>query len=172
MKKEQVDVLVSDKALAAYYEEIVSELEEDMKAKDAVSLAFNYLTSDLMGIMATNEVGIKEIKITPEDFAELIGLIASGKLNSRSAKDILMMMFKTGGDPHELMKSGGMQQVSDEGELKKIVHEIIAANPAVVADYKKGKLPALEALIGRAMGKLKGRGNPEVLRRLFLEELK
>ena len=172
LKKEQVDVLVSDKALAAYYEEIVSELEEDMKAKDAVSLAFNYLTSDLMGIMATNEVGIKEIKITPEDFAELIGLIASGKLNSRSAKDILMMMFKTGGDPHELMKSGGMQQVSDEGELKKIVHEIIAANPAVVADYKKGKLPALEALIGRAMGKLKGRGNPEVLRRLFLEELK
>jgi len=173
LNKSQVDVLVSDKDLAAYYEEVVSELEEeDVKAKDAVSLAYNYLTSDLMGIMAANAVGVKELKIVPEDFGDLINLISSGQLNSRSAKDILAQMFKTGADPRELMKSGGMQQVSGEAELKKIVHEVIESNSNVVADYKKGKKPALEALIGRAMSKLKGRGNPEVLRRLFGEELK
>lgn len=173
LNKAQADILVSDRWLAEYYEETVSELEEEeMKEKDAVSLAYNYLTSDLMGLIATTGIGIRELKITPENFADLIKLIASGQLNSRSAKDILAAMVKTGGDPRELMKSGGMQQVSDEGELRKIVHEIIESNPNIVADYKKGKLPALEALIGRAMGKLKGRGNPGVLRQLFLEELK
>jgi len=173
LKREQADLLVSDRWLAAFFEETVSELEEEeFKAKDAIGLAFNYLTSDLIGKMAEARLGVKEIKITPENFADLIKLIVSGQLNSRSAKEILAQMFKMGGDPHEFMKSGGMTQISDESELMKIVNEIIAGNPNVVGDYKKGKLPALEALIGRAMGKLKGTGNPEVLRRLFVEELK
>lgn len=177
LSRAQVNVLVDDRWLAAYYEQVMSELLREVRgagvAKDVKLsiLALNYLTSDLMGVMASSGVGLREIKITAENFAELIGLVAQGQLSSRSAKDILGMMFKTGGDPHEFMKSGNMAQVSDEGELKKTVLEIIEKNPGIVADYKKGKAPAIEALIGRAMGALKGRGNPEVLRRLFLENI-
>lgn len=172
LTKEQADILVNDKDLANYFEKVVSELREDEIDKEkAINLAYNYLTSDLMGLIVAEGIKIKDIKITPENFADLVELISSDQLNSRSAKDILPKMLETGGDPREIMKSAGLTQVSDEGELKGVVLEIIKANEKVVEDYKKGKMPALEALIGRAMGKLKGRGNPEVLRRLFLEEL-
>lgn len=171
LKSEQAEILITDKDLASFYEEVVSEFEEEKGKADPV-LAYNYLTSDLLGLVRASGQTIRGMKVDPENFADLLVLIQKGELSSRSAKDILVKMFETGGDPREIMKTENMGQISNEDELKKMVYEIIEANPVVVADYKKGKLPALEALIGRAMGKLKGRGNPEVLRRLFNEELK
>ncbi|HEY4496737.1 MAG TPA: Asp-tRNA(Asn)/Glu-tRNA(Gln) amidotransferase GatCAB subunit B, partial [Candidatus Paceibacterota bacterium] len=123
------------------------------------------------GLIKASKTSIKDIKITPENLAELVVMIRLGKLSSRGAKDMLVKMFETGGDPSSLLESMGVAQISDEGELKKIVMDVIEGNPNVVADYKNGKAPALEALIGRAMGKLKGKGNPAILRKLFLENI-
>lgn len=174
LKPDQADILVQDKALAAFFEATVSEFQEEMNSRGAkadAALAYNYLTSDFLGLAKAGGIGISEAKVDSENFADLLVLIQTGEISSRTAKDILMKMFEVGGDPREIMKTENLGQISDEGELQKMVHEIIEANSNVVADYKKGKMPALEALIGRAMGKLKGRGNPEVLRRLFLEAL-
>ncbi len=171
LKQEQAENLVLDKDLATFYEETVSEFQEELGKDVDTALVYNYLTSDLSGLLGASGQSLKQTKVDPENFADLLVLIKQGELSSRSAKDILVKMFETGGDPREIMKTENLGQISDEGELNRMVAEIIEGNPAVVADYKKGKMPALEALIGRAMGKLKGRGNPEVLRRLFLEEL-
>lgn len=174
LKSDQADILTQDKTLAAFFEATVSEFQEEMNSRGAKAdtvLAYNYLTSDLLGLAKSGGIGIAEAKVDSENFADLLVLIQTGEISSRTAKDILLKMFEVGGDPREIMKTENLGQISDEGELKKMVHEIIEANPNVVADYRKGKMPALEALIGRAMGKLKGRGNPEVLRRLFSEEL-
>ncbi len=168
----QVEILVEDKDLGEYYEETISELSEDVKASVNVrDLAYNYLTSDLLGLVRASGQNIKKTNITPAKFADLLELIIKGELSSRSAKDILSEMFATSKDAHEIMQEKNLAQISGEGELGKIVSEIISANPGPVNDFKKGKIVALEALIGRAMGKLKGRGNPEVLRQLFLKEL-
>lgn len=171
LRREQVDILVDDKELSIFYEETISEFDKELGEKADRNLAYNYLTSDLMGLVKTSSGSFSKIPVNPENFADLLVLIIKGELSSRSAKDILIKMFQTGGDPNEIMKLENLGQISGEEELRKIVLEIISSSAVVVADYKKGKMNALEALIGRAMGKLKGRGNPELLRKLFLEEL-
>ena len=101
----------------------------------------------------------------------LVVMIASDEISSRAAKNILMAMVQTGGDPHEIMKTESLEQVSDEAHLKEIVRAILLANPVAVADYKQGKTNVLQFLVGRAMGDLKGKGNPGVLQKLMKEEL-
>ena len=103
--------------------------------------------------------------------AELVQLIESGEVSSRVAKDVLREMFKTGADPHSIIKEKDLGQISDEGEIVKIVKEIIEENKKAVEDFKKGKGTAVKFLIGQAMARLRGRGNPELLEKLFQEYL-
>jgi len=159
---DQVDVLVADRSVAEFYEESVSEAE-----KATPQLIFNYLTSDLLGIANTHGINIKESKVEPIDFAHLIDLLEEGTLNSRSAKNVLAKMWATGLDPHCIVKEENLIQVTDVEELKSVVLKIIEVNTKAIEDYKKGKDSALQFLIGKAMAELRGRGNPEQLKKLF-----
>ena len=174
---DQAEALIADKYLADYFENAVSELDEETGTgalpKGASQTLFHYLTSDLRGIL--NEKGktfADPMKITPENFADLINLVVQKKISSRGAKDLLQRMYEEGGDPREFMEREGLSQVSDTSALRGAVDTILAGNPAAVADYKKGKGGALQFLIGQAMKELKGKGNPEALRALFEEKLK
>ena len=185
---EQVNILVQDRSAANFFEKSTSELRSLEIAcppsawasgtgrrgnwKLGIKSLYNYFTSDLWGLMTKEETTWDNLKITPEKFAHLIQLISDGQLTSRAAKNILLKMSQTGGDPHEIMKSEGLVQISDENELKKIVEKIIKENPQPAADYKKGKAQAIQALIGKAMSELKGKANPQVLRNLFEQILK
>lgn len=173
---EQVELLVFDRPLADYFESVVSELQEELggafDAKKHAALAVNYLTSDLKGLMvAAGLADPAKTKVTAENLADLVVLVAEGKINSRVAKDILKVMFTAGGDPRVIIKEQGLEQVSDEGALRAVCQELITANPGPVADYKKGKEAALQFFIGRAMGALKGKGNPALLQKIFKELL-
>ena len=168
--KDIVETLVAEKELADWFEEAASELKEKTEKSD-IQLLANYLTSDLKGLMKTRSVSIDEIKIKPEHLAHLVFLIQNGKLTSRLAKDMLAKMFETGDDPESLAKSEGMETLSDEGELQKIVGEVIAKNEKSVADYKKGKQNALQFLVGQVMAKTKGKAEPGLTRKLLEAEL-
>ncbi len=173
LNEEQANILIQDLALASFFEESVSEIEaeDDINTKKEIQLIYNYLTSDLMGLMSASKFGFGDIKINPENFSDLIEMISHNKVSSRSAKDILKKMFETGEDPHNLLSSLGLEQVSDENELKLLAHKILAENPRAIEDFKKGKENALQFLVGRAMGALKGKGNPGILQKIFREEL-
>ncbi len=186
LKPETVELLVADRGAAAYFEETISELEAEDNQNLAAGgeprpasagrekekqLVANYLTSDLRGAMAEQGISFAELKITPKNFADLIELISHDKVSSRTAKDILVKMFETGGDPHEILKDQGLHQISDEGELTVLAQKIIVEHPAAVADFKKGKENALQFLVGKAMAALKGKGNPSVLQKIFREAL-
>ena len=132
-------------------------------------MLFNYLSSDLKGLMNEQGIAIKDLKITPENFADLMVLIAKGKISSRVAKDVLRKMNDSGLDPREIVKEKGLEQVFDENEIKKVIIEVIDKNQKAAEDYKKGKENVLQFLIGQAMAKLKGRGNPEILKKIFKE---
>ena len=159
---DQVDVLVADRSVAEFYEESVSEAE-----KATPQLIFNYLTSDLLGMANAQGINIKESKVEPIDFAHLIDLLEEGTLNSRSAKNVLAKMWATGLDPHSIVKEENLIQVTDVEELKSVVLKIIEVNTKAIKDYKNGKDSALQFLIGKAMAELRGRGNPEQLKKLF-----
>ncbi len=179
LEEKDAALLVSEKATAAFFERVISELggwKKEFSGGAAVSgeekkrlakLAANYLNTDLRAL--TNETGapLLETKITAENFAELIALLGFGKITSASAKAVLADMFATGKDPSDIVEEKGLAQVSDAGELEKIVAEIIAAHPKVVADYKGGNNNAMQFLIGQLMAKTKSKANPAVARGLF-----
>jgi aspartyl-tRNA(Asn)/glutamyl-tRNA(Gln) amidotransferase subunit B len=166
LNKDIVETLVAEKELADWFEEAASELKEKTEKSD-VQLLANYLTSDLKGLMKVESVSIDEIKIKPEHLAHLVFLIQNGKLTSRLAKDMLAKMFETGDDPESLAKSEDMETLSDEGELQKIIGEVIAKNEKSVADYKKGKQNALQFLVGQVMARTKGKAEPGLTKKIL-----
>ena len=174
LSPEQAGVLIQDRLSAKFFEEAVSELSEEVKNGDesAIKLLFNYFTSDLWGLMQKEEITFQYLKIDPKDFAHLIVLLIKKEISSRIAKDMLVEMVKTGLDPHDIIKEGKWQQVSDPNHLKGLAEKIIKDNPKTVSDYKSGKTTALQFLIGRAMSELGGKANPAILREILENLLK
>jgi aspartyl-tRNA(Asn)/glutamyl-tRNA(Gln) amidotransferase subunit B len=177
LSEAQAAQLVESKPLADFFEAAASELATrdehtaSILKKAPQDLLFSYLTSDLAGLMNEAGIGWGECKVNPEELAHLVDLIADGKIGSRQAKDILKKMFETGEDPETVMREENLETVSDSGALAAAVEAMIAAHPEAVADYRKGKAQSIQFLIGKAMGHLRGRGNPDALMKLFLEKL-
>ena len=84
---------------------------------------------------------------------------------------MLVELFENPRDPEEIIKEKGWIQISDESAIKEIVLKILEANPQSIADYKAGKDRALGFLVGQAMKETKGQANPQMLNKMFLEEL-
>ena len=131
----------------------------------------NWLLSDIARILNEKEIEPDEIPFKPEDLAELIGLIEKGTISSKIAKDVLEKMFETAEKPEKIIKDNGWIQISDEGEIRKIVEKIVDANPQSIADFKAGKEKALGFLVGQAMKETKGKANPQMLNTMFREEI-
>ncbi len=165
----QIELLIGDKELASYFEEAASELMELDEGifKVHTSAILNYLTTDIRGLMNNAGIDFSELKINPEHLAHLIVLIARGKITSRQAKDVLAKMFATGADPEDIVAQENIGISSDTAEIEAVVTAVIAENEAAVNDYRKGKTASMQFLIGKAMGKLKGRARPDMLTDLF-----
>ncbi len=167
----QTEILVSEPALANFFEEAVSELREQMPdesaPKSAVATLYNYLTSDLRGLMNAGATNFADLKITPEHLAHLAALLEAKKLTSRQAKDILAKMFETGADPTEIVASENIGVSDDSAEIEAVVAAVIAENKSAADDYRRGKTAVLQFLIGQAMKALKGRARPEVLKEML-----
>ena len=140
---------------------------------DSQSLALlsaNYIVSDLGGYYA--KTGTAEFEhVTPETFLELMKMIEANELSSRGAKDVLVVLAESGGNPKAIATEKGLLQVSDPEALRRAVKEVLEANPSAVEEYKGGKEALLQFLVGQSMKATKGAGNPAMLRDLILEEI-
>ncbi len=166
------ETLVRERGLASFWERVVSELKEwiyeKAQEKEALKLAANYFTSDLLGLMKEKRIFAPELQVEPENYAELIKMIVEGGVSSRVAKDVLRHMVEYGGDPSTIVRDQGLGQVSDEGELAEVIKKVIMANPKPAEDYKAGKPQALQFLIGQIMKETKGAANPSVIREILI----
>ncbi len=163
-------VLTAQKDLATYFEEVVSEIEEKIESgeikvaqKKAIKLSANYIISELRKHLAGTGQDIKNIKITPENYAELIGFVAEGKISSSATQKVLEEMYNTGGDPSQIIESKNLMQLSDSSELEKIVENVLKENEKSVIDFKAGKDKALKFLVGQTMKLTKGKANPQMV---------
>ena len=171
LKDNQAKILVDDKNFVDYFEKVAAKLISSVGDENSIQVLYNYLASDLKGLIKEMDFAIEEIKIAPENFAELIVLVVKGELSSRLAKDILREMTETGLAPRQIIKEKNLTQISDNDIIKQAIQVAIKDNPKAIEDYKKGKENALQFLIGQAMAKLKGRGNPEILRKILKETI-
>lgn len=162
IKENDIELYVSDPTLSAYFESVV-------EGKDAAfaQLASNYLSSDVIGLMKKDP----EAKLPSKShFVELMSMVTDGEVTSRGAKDILAVIVKNGEvGPRSIAEKEGLLQQNDEGSLKPVIEQVIAENPAMVAQYKEGKESVLQALVGTVMKITKGSANPAVTAKLLKE---
>ncbi len=164
------NVLVSDQALVSYFETALGKFETAQRAAAAKPLV-NWITTELLGRLNADKKTIGESSVSAAAMAELVQLVLAGTLSGKMAKDVFAESYETGASPKEIVAKKGLAQVSDESELIKLVDEVIAANPKVVADFKGGKQAALGSLVGALMKKTKGRANPQLANKLFQQKL-
>jgi aspartyl-tRNA(Asn)/glutamyl-tRNA(Gln) amidotransferase subunit B len=109
--------------------------------------------------------------LTPHILNAVAAMVADGKLSSTNAKELLTTLRRDGGDPAKLAQDKGLLQVSDEGELGRVIDEVLAAHPQAVVDYKAGNQRAFGALVGASMKATQGKGNPPLINKLLKERL-
>ena len=157
-------IITSSKSLSDFFE---AASKECGNAK-AVS---NWIMTDIIRVAREGEFEYSDMPFTPIQFAGLIKLIDKGTISGSIAKKVFEEMVATGKDAEKIVEEKGLIQISDEGAIKEVVDRIIAANPQSIADYKAGKDRALGFLVGQCMKEMKGKGNPQILNKLILEEL-
>ncbi len=169
--------LVTNKELADYFEQVVSELETWSKIKSIsdkqplVKLTANYLLTELQKLLWASKTEMEDCQISPENFAEFITLIQQKEISSSAAQAVLKDMFETGSDPSHIIEAKELRQISDEAALVKIVNRVIKDNPQPVKDYQAGKEKALQFLIGKVMAASQGKANPEVVAEILKKEI-
>lgn len=131
----------------------------------------NWIISDISRILNETEMEPIQIPFDSNQLGKLVILIDKGTISSSIGKKVLVELFENPRDPEEIIKEKGWIQISDEGAIKEVVLKILEANPQSIADYKGGKDKALGFLVGQAMKETKGKANPQMLNKMFLEEL-
>ena len=166
IKKQDVDLFMSNEEYRALLEEFVIPAFLDNNKK--FGLAVNYITSDVVGI--TSRVGEKSLSLG-SNFIDLISMVSDGVISSRATKDILEILITKGGNPKEIAENIGILQENNEEKLKLIVTNILEENPKAIKEYSDGKESALQFLVGQGMKKSRGSANPQVLKKILLENL-
>ncbi|MFH0929684.1 MAG: Asp-tRNA(Asn)/Glu-tRNA(Gln) amidotransferase subunit GatB [Candidatus Moraniibacteriota bacterium] len=155
------EVLARDKKLSEFFEESVSEaMESDESGEKIAKLTANYILTEIRKYL-DEKTTISDLKLTPENFGELMSIIDKGKINSSAAQTVLAEMIETGADPERIIAEKNLAQLDDEGEIENIVKKIISDNSDPVDAYKAGKENALQFLVGQVMKETRGRVNPQ-----------
>ena len=98
-------------------------------------------------------------------------MLESGKINNHAAKQVFTLVAQTGGDPADIVKEKGLEQIGSVDELDAIVKQIVDENPDTVAAYKQGKDRLFGFFVGQAMKKTQGKGDPKVIQMLLKKYL-
>jgi aspartyl-tRNA(Asn)/glutamyl-tRNA(Gln) amidotransferase subunit B len=157
-------VLANDLALASYFETAAR------GAKKPKNVA-NWILNDLQSAISSASVSIAECPVAPHALDELVNLIDSGAINSKQGKEVFAEMFNSGKSAAAIVEEKGLKQESDTGAIEVFVDEAIAANPGPVADFKAGKVSALNFLKGQVMKLSKGKANPALAGEILEKKL-
>ncbi len=156
-------VMIADADLGVYF-------EAAMKTGKAPSKSVaNWIGTNILAKLNAAKITAAESRVTAENLAELLGLIETGKISVKIAKDVFEKMWETGGTAASIVEAFGMTQVSDEGALRQWAQEAINANPKAVEDLKGGNDKAIGALVGYIMRQSKGKANPGLVNKIIKE---
>ncbi|MBE5891172.1 MAG: Asp-tRNA(Asn)/Glu-tRNA(Gln) amidotransferase subunit GatB [Lachnospiraceae bacterium] len=158
-------ILTESKAMADLFEATTAICGKPKKVS-------NWLMVETMRLMKEKDIEADQLSFSAENLAKLVDLADAGTINSNVAKDVFAKMFEKDMDPEVYVKEQGLATVNDEEALKKIIQEVIVANPQAVEDYRAGKQKAIGALMGQTMRATKGKANPAVVQNLLIDYLK
>jgi aspartyl-tRNA(Asn)/glutamyl-tRNA(Gln) amidotransferase subunit B len=158
-------VLTDDRSVAEYFERAVA-------AGANAKLVTNWVTQDIAAYLNSNlSLSIADLALTPENLAELVNLIDSGTISGKIAKDILPELLTKGGSPKALVESQGLIQISDTGEIEKIIDQVIASHPQELEKYRSGKTNLKGFFVGQVLKQSGGKADPKVTNQLIEKKL-
>ncbi|MGK7885127.1 MAG: Asp-tRNA(Asn)/Glu-tRNA(Gln) amidotransferase subunit GatB [Crocosphaera sp.] len=152
-------VLTDDREVAEYYEAAVN------SGADA-KLVANWVTQDIAAYLNNNKLSITEIALKSDSLGELVQLIEKGTISGKIAKEILPELLEKGGSPKAIVESKGMTQISDPGEIEKVITALMEANPSEVEKYRGGKKKLKGFFVGQVMKQTGGRADPKLTNQL------
>jgi aspartyl-tRNA(Asn)/glutamyl-tRNA(Gln) amidotransferase subunit B len=146
-------MLVSQREMAGYFERLVA-------AGVDPRLAGNWLLGEVSAALNKAEIDIVEAPVSSASLAGMLRRIADGTISGKLAKQVFEAMWAGEGDADAIIAARGLRQISDAGAIEQIVADVLAANAAIVAEYKAGKEKAFQSLVGKAMAATRGKANP------------
>jgi aspartyl-tRNA(Asn)/glutamyl-tRNA(Gln) amidotransferase subunit B len=161
--------LTESRERADYFEQVVAALA--LEPVRSAKLAANWVLGEVGRWTNTGGRDITDLPVSAAELAALIRMVEDGKVTSNVAKDVFERMAQSGKTAAAIVEESGLSQISGTDEIVAIVREVIAANPAAVADFHAGKEAAIKFLIGQVMRQTKGRANPQVAQTLLQQEL-
>jgi glutaminyl-tRNA synthetase len=157
-----VDLLTGDLTLAELFEGAVA-------VHDAPRAVANWIVNDLLRELKDRE--IEDLPFGGEEIGRLVALVENGTISGRTAKDVFARLAREGGDPREIVRAEGVEQISEPAALRPIVEGAIDGHPEQAARYSAGQSGLLGFFVGQVMRETGGRANPEVVQRLVREKL-
>ncbi len=166
-------VLVGEKESCDFFEELLSALaaKTGKPAQKLAAKASNWVMGDLFGALNKASKTVSESPVSAKQGADLLALVEDGTISGRIAKDVFEIMFETGKDAEAIVEEKGLKQVSDTGEIEKIIDEVIAANPGQLEQYRAGKDKLIGFFVGQVMKATGGKANPGMVNQLLKPKL-
>lgn len=159
----EAEILVDDLELANYFDETMR--------YNPNKQVINWILRDVIGYLNEHKITLKEFKITPEKLAAILDMLAKDTINNHAAKEVFAIVAQTGGNPAEIVKEKGLEQIGVSEELEAIIKAIVDNNPGQVATYKSGNDRIFGFFVGEAMKQTKGKGNPKIIQDLLKKYL-
>ncbi|HEY0003338.1 MAG TPA: Asp-tRNA(Asn)/Glu-tRNA(Gln) amidotransferase subunit GatB [Pyrinomonadaceae bacterium] len=156
--------LTSDRALADYYEQAA-------QSSGNARASANWTRSELLRELEAAGLSANESPVAPQELGALVRLIDEGQISGKQGKEVLVEMFRTGQTAASIVEARGLVQVSDVGEIDRVIEEVMAANPKQLEQYRAGKEALLGFFVGQIMKASKGKANPKIVNERLREKL-
>jgi aspartyl-tRNA(Asn)/glutamyl-tRNA(Gln) amidotransferase subunit B len=153
--------------LAEYYEKTVATLGGTRR------IAASWIMGEVSAAINRDGAEIKASRVSAEKLAGLLRRVGDSTISGKIAKDVFDAMWagEHGGDADAIIAAKGLTQISDAGAIEKLVDDVIAANPSIVAEVKAGKEKAFNSLVGQVMKASKGKANPGQVNAILKKKL-
>jgi len=164
IKKEDAEVLASERKLADIFEKVAEKIDPELAAK--------WLVRDLLKILHFNKKGLDEVNLDVKHLIELLELFQNNKITDKTAKETLIKLIDKPFSPKEYIEKNNLSIVSDSKNIDKLCREVIKENQSAVEDFKKGNDKSIHFLTGQVMRKSKGTANPKEVEKVLKKLIK
>lgn len=169
----EANLLTESRARAEFFEAALyaEESPTPERVRERAKPISNWILGDLGKLLNQEGIEISQSKVLPAQLSALVTLIEGNKISGTAAKQVIEEMFRSGKDPEAIVAEKGLGQIQDAGVIEEAVAKVLAAHPGPIADYRAGKVQALNMLVGQVMKETRGRANAAQVQELLRAEL-
>lgn len=160
---DEAEIISEDPALAAYFEKAY--------AVGKSKLVVNWILRDVIKYLKDHKIALDACNVTPEKLAAIVQLIEIGTISNNAAQEVFALVAQSGGEPADIVKERGLEQMEASDELRQIIATIIANEAATVERYKAGEQKLFGFFVGEVMKQTKGKANPQAIQKILKEYL-